>query len=61
MEGRRWGGVVCLPVVVARPNNKCGLKPTTAAVGQAASCLKWTPSAARPTASPVQNEQELLL
>eukprot|EP00959_Pyramimonas_sp_CCMP1952_P119677 2502556-Pyramimonas_sp.AAC.1 len=41
--------------------NKCCPKPTAAAVGQPAFCLKWTQAAAARTASPVQNEQELLL
>eukprot|EP00959_Pyramimonas_sp_CCMP1952_P122822 2567300-Pyramimonas_sp.AAC.1 len=43
------------------PNSKCCPKPTAAAVGQAASCLAWTPAAAAWTASPVQNEQDPLL
>eukprot|EP00959_Pyramimonas_sp_CCMP1952_P432577 9058444-Pyramimonas_sp.AAC.1 len=43
------------------PNIKCCPKPTAAAVGQAPFCHKWTQAAATPTASPVQDEQELLL
>eukprot|EP00959_Pyramimonas_sp_CCMP1952_P427533 8954011-Pyramimonas_sp.AAC.1 len=44
------------------PNNKCCPKATAGAVGQAAFCLnKWTQAVAARTASPVQNEQELLL
>eukprot|EP00959_Pyramimonas_sp_CCMP1952_P460278 9479600-Pyramimonas_sp.AAC.1 len=43
------------------PTNKCCPKPTAAAVGQAAFCLKWTQAAAVWTASPAQDEQDPLL
>eukprot|EP00959_Pyramimonas_sp_CCMP1952_P060525 1264344-Pyramimonas_sp.AAC.1 len=43
-----------------RPNNRRCPKTTATAAGQAAPRLKWTPSAATPTASPVQDDLKIL-